>query len=269
MNSTWFFDNRSMPGGILTAPGVINEGTALRLKTQWEENFGGKNVGKIAVLGDGLKFEKLPVISALDAQLIDQLKWTSEVVCSTFHVPPYKIGVGQMPSYNNVQALNIEYYTQCLQKLIEDAELCLDEGLGVGEAVGIGTEFDLDGLLRMDSVSLVQSVRDAVSAGIMAPNEGRKKLDLKPVAGGESPYLQQQNYSLAALAKRDAKEDPFASAKPPAPAGDEDEEPDDEEAPEGEESEEDAEPANDNARAARYRRQLRATIRGVLRNAQC
>jgi phage portal protein BeeE len=30
------------------------------------------------------------------------------------------------------------------------------------------------------------------------------------------PYLQQQNYSLAALAKRDAQEDPFAKVQDPA-----------------------------------------------------
>jgi phage portal protein BeeE len=69
----------------------------------------------------------------------------------------------------------------------------------------------------MDSVTQVTAIRDAVGAGVMSPNEGRGKLDLKPVDGGESPYLQQQNYSLAALAKRDAQDDPFAPAKPPAP----------------------------------------------------
>jgi phage portal protein BeeE len=47
------------------------------------------------------------------------------------------------------------------------------------------------------------------------------------VKGGSAPYLQQQNYSLEALAKRDAKEDPFASktTTPPSapPAADDDE----------------------------------------------
>jgi hypothetical protein len=51
----------------------------------------------------------------------------------------------------------------------------------------------------------------------MSPNEGRAKFDLKPVAGGDNPYLQQQNYSLEALAKRDAQADPFAPNTPPAP----------------------------------------------------
>ena len=58
----------------------------------------------------------------------------------------------------------------------------------------MGTEFDTENLLRMDSITLVTTIRDAVGAGVMSPNEGRAKLDLKPVKGGKSPYLQQQNY---------------------------------------------------------------------------
>ena len=67
------------------------------------------------------------------------------------------------------------------------------------------------------ALSLVNVVKEAVGAGVMSPNEGRARFDLTPVDGGESPYLQQQNYSLAALAKRDAQADPFAPATPPAP----------------------------------------------------
>lgn len=212
LNSIRLFGNNSSPGGILTAPGMISETTAQRLKTDWEANYSGNNIGRVAVLGDGLKFEKM-AMTAVEGQLIEQLKWTAEVVCSTYHVPPYKIGVGALPSYNNVQALNVEYYSQCLQVLIEAAEVCLDEGLEM--KVGTGTEFDLDNLLRMDTVTQVAAEKEAVGAGFKSPNEARKRFDLKPVKGGETPYLQQQNYSLAALAKRDAQEDPFASKAPP------------------------------------------------------
>jgi HK97 family phage portal protein len=210
-NSTWFFGNKSQPGGILTAPGAIDDGTAQRLKEAWETKFTGENAGKIAVVGDGLKYEPIGM-SAHDSQLIEQLKWTSEVICSVFHVPPYKIGVGQMPSYNNIQSLNVEYYSQCLQSHIEAGELCLDEGLEIKN--GAGTEFEVDNLLRMDSITQME-VLDK-SKGILSPNEQRKKLDLKPKKGGDSPMLQQQNFSLEALAKRDAQADPFGSAKPAA-----------------------------------------------------
>lgn len=209
-NSTKFFQNNSQPGGILTAPGAISDPTAARLKGNWEANYAGNNIGKVAVLGDGLKFESLAT-NAVDAQLVDQLKWSAEVVCSTYHVPPYKIGVGQMPTVNNVQSLNLEYYSQCLQVLIEAIELCLDEGLGIGEQYNIGTEFDIENLLRMDSSTQMEVQEKGVKSGIIAPNEARQIFGRKPVEGGETPYLQQQNYSLAALAKRDAGADPFAS----------------------------------------------------------
>jgi HK97 family phage portal protein len=216
-NSAWFFGNKSQPGGILTAPGAIAKDTAERLKALFEANFTGENAGRIAVLGDNLKYEPLGV-NARDSQLIDQLKWTADVVCSVFHVPPYKIGLGEMPTYNNVQALNVEYYSQALQSLIEAAELCLDEGLGLAAPTNgktLGTEFDIDGLLRMDTVTQVTSLKEEVSAGIRSPNEARALRGMKPVIGGESPYLQQQNYSLAALSKRDAQENPFGGSSDP------------------------------------------------------
>src|SRR5262249_11182337 len=146
--------------------------------------------------------------NAVDAQLIDQLKWSAEQVCTAFHVPPYMIGVGAMPAYNNIEALVQQYFGQCLQILIESIEACLDEGLGLPN--NYETEFDLDDLLRMDTATKIRAFADGIKGGILAPNEARLKFDLKPLDGGDDVYLQQQNYSLAALAKRDAKADPFA-----------------------------------------------------------
>lgn len=219
-NSTSFFANRSQPGGILTAPSTITDAQAEDMRKRWEANYTGENAGRVAVLGNGLDFKPIGV-TAKDAELIDQLKWTGFNVCSCFHVPPYMIGIGDMPTYNNIEALNQQYYTQCLQALIESIELHLDEGLGLDrkkEGKQFGAEFDLEDLLRMDTATKVKTVGDGIKAGFLSPNEGRAKFDLKPVDGGETPYLQQQNYSLAALAKRDEGEDPFAASKPPAPA---------------------------------------------------
>jgi HK97 family phage portal protein len=213
--SARLFQNGARPGGILTAPGEISDDSARRLKAYWEENFTGANSGKVAVLGDGLKFESL-TMKSVDAQVLETLKWSAEVVCSTYHVPPYKVGIGAQPTYNNVQALNTEYYSQCLQIHIEGMEVCLDEGLNTGE--DLGTEFDVENLLRMDSVAQMTTLKEGVSGGILSPNEARAKIDRRPVEGGESPYLQQQNYSLAALAKRDASDNPWSPGQDTAPA---------------------------------------------------
>lgn len=235
-NSNKFFQNGSNPGGVLTAPGPISDEVAKRLKDYWETNYTGNNVGKVAVLGDGLKYEAMAV-KAVEAQLLEQLKWTAETVCSVFHVPPYMIGVGAMPAYNNIEALNQQYYSQCLQVIMECIEALLDEGLKLNAVIGrtYGTEFDLHDLLKMDTATKVKSWSDLVAGAIASPNEARAAFNLGPVEGGDSPMIQQQNYSLAALAKRDAKEDPFASAAPPPPPANDDEPPEDDEEPQDDE----------------------------------
>jgi HK97 family phage portal protein len=214
-NSEKFFKNMSRPSGMLTAPTHIDEATAVRLKKDFEANYGGENIGRLFVAGDALKYEAM-VIPPEQAQLVEQLGLSAVQVCSGLHVPPYMIGVGPLPSYNNVEALNQQYYSQCLQKMFNAIEDLLDDGLGL-HPLGYRTEFDLDDLLRMDTSSRVKAAADRVGAAITSPDEERRRFGLLPVPGGASPYLQQQNYSLAALAKRDAMADPFATAPAPAP----------------------------------------------------
>ena len=214
-NSAAFFENMSRPSGVLKAPGTIDDVTAERLKREWNSNFSGSKLGKLAVLGDNLEYQAM-TIAAEQAQLVEQLGATAVDVATAFSMPAYKINHGTMPTNNNVQALNQQYYSDCLQGHIEDIELCLNEGLELPD--GYGVEFDLDGLLRMDSATQMDVLAKGVGSAIVMPDEARAKFNRRPVAGGNTVYLQQQNYSLAALEKRDASADPFAKGTPAAPA---------------------------------------------------
>lgn len=200
-----FFSNGARPGGILTAPGNISQDTALRLKTYWDENFSGDNAGKIAVLGDGLKFDAMAV-TADQSKLIEQLHATDEDICKVFHMPRWKVGVGPDPSYADVEGLNIVYYSDCLQSHIEKVELKLDEGLELSgflrrEGRTLGVEFERDDLTQMDTKSLIESEKNA--EGIKTVNESRFRLSLPPVQGGNTVYRQQQDFSIEALDARD------------------------------------------------------------------
>src|SRR6185436_4523710 len=210
-SSTNFYQNAARPSGILTAPGMITDEAAARVKARFEAGYTGVNAGKIAVVGDGLKFEQM-TLTAEASQTIQQLQWTVSDVARAFHYPEWKLG-GALPPYSNgPEALTLMYYTDCLQPLLECLELCLDEGFALPE--GIGTEMDLDNLLRMDTAGLYAANNLGVGGGWLAPNEARFRANYSDVKGGESPMVQQQNYSLAALAKRDAQDDPFASKTP-------------------------------------------------------
>jgi phage portal protein BeeE len=185
------------------------------LKRDFEDNFGGTKIGSILVTGDDLKFQPF-TIPAESAQLIEQQRWTVEDVARAFGVPLYKIGAGSTPALSNISALNQEYYQQTLQPHIEGIETLMDDGLGLG--AGLGIEFDLDGLLRMDPKSRAEVHEIGVRSATLMPNEARLQENRPPSEGGNALYLQQQNYSLPALAKRDASDDPFGKAPTTAAA---------------------------------------------------
>lgn len=219
-NAARLFRNGAMPSGVLSAPGHIDETTAKRIKAAWEEGFTGENYGRVAVLGDNLKWEAM-AFKAVDAQLIEQLKFSGEMVCSTFHVPPYMVGIAAPPANSNIEALGQQYYTQCLQHPIECIELLLTRGLGLTNVPGktYAIQFDVDALLRMDTPTRIDASTKAVGGAVMKPNEARRKFwNLGPVEGGDQCYLQEQNYSLAALAKRDQQDNPFGAKSQPASA---------------------------------------------------
>jgi phage portal protein, HK97 family len=214
-NSSNFFANAARPSGVVLVPGDLAPEQGARLKEYYQQNFTGPKVGSLLLLTNGMKYEPVTV-NPVDAQLVEQLKWSAETVCTCYHVPPYMIGAAPAPTYNNIESLNQQYYSQCLQSLIESLELVLDEGLELPRAYG--TEFNLDDLLRMDTETKTKAAAEGIGAGALAPNEARKRyFDLGPVTGGETPYLQQQNYSLAALARRDTSP-PAPPPVPPSPA---------------------------------------------------
>jgi HK97 family phage portal protein len=207
--STTFFERGAKPGGVITAPTEINDLQAQHLKLEWESSFSGANAGRTAVLPNGMKYEPI-VINPHDAQLIEQLRFTAEMVASVFGVPFYMIG-GPLPTYDNTEALTLGFYSQCLQQHIEAIEALLDHGLGLGPRFGnsYGAEFDLSDLLRMDSKSKAETAREAIQSGV-SPNEIRQKyFDLGPVPGGDTPYLQEQQWPLRHLAER-----PLPSQRP-------------------------------------------------------
>ena len=209
-NSKNFFANGSRPGGVIEVPGALDASKALEIKTKWDANYGGANVGKTGLLSDGAKYVSIGM-KATDSQLIEQLNMSARIVCTAFNVPPFKIGVTDVQGATKVSDLNEIYYSDCLQSYIEARENLLDEGLNLRDH-GVEAFLDLDVLIRMDSTSKIAYFKDGISAGIFSPNEARQKLGYLPVSGGDSPMIQQQNFSLEALSKRDAKDDPFGKS---------------------------------------------------------
>jgi HK97 family phage portal protein len=211
-----FFRNGANLSGVLSGPGQIDPDTAKRLSEKWEEDFSGEsNAGKIAVLGSGLKFESMQS-NLVDAQVAELAKLSSTDICTAFGVPAWKLSLDQWPrGLVNIQALQITYLEGCLQRYITAIEQLLTAGLNLPS--GMKVALDEAELLRLDSISLGTYLSGLVLGGLLTPNEGRAKLGLPPVPGGETPYLQQQNWPLSSLAARGVA--PSGTTTPPPSQG--------------------------------------------------
>lgn len=220
-NAAKFFGNMSRPSGILVAPGPISAEQMAAIKTAWQDNYSGNNAGKTAVLGDGMKYEPLS-IEFDKSQMTEQAQDAARWVAMAFHVPPYKLGLDGGTKFNNMQQQDGDYLKQCLQTHMESMEQSLDAGLEL--PANYRSQFDEDGLLRMDALSRAQTHQARIAARFEAPNEARADEDMPPVDGGDEPFAQQQDWPISTLAKRpppDANPEPAAPAAPvaePAPA---------------------------------------------------
>ncbi len=194
-----FFGNNAQPSGILTAPGQISDETATRLSEYWNENFTGENAGRVAVVGDDLKFQQLSQKS-VDAQMVEQLRYSDEQICQPFGIPPFKIGIGNLPAGLKADDINILYHSDALSDRIEAMENLLDDGLSISRPLGV--ELELDPLWRMDEGKKAEVESKLVGGKIKRPDEARKRFDLEPTAGGDTLWGQHQDYPLGVLAKR-------------------------------------------------------------------
>jgi HK97 family phage portal protein len=200
------FKDRAVPPGIISVPSGLTDEQITAISDRWQEM---RQTGKAAVVEEGMKFEPL-AIKSVDTDALTLLSFTSRDVCVAFGVPAWKVGVEPMPAVaSNAEVSELHYYKTTLQVLIKNIEDLLDVGLALGSDVGI--DADLNELYRMDTKTRYEAIGAAIKAAWLTPNEGRAREMLEPLPGGDALYMQQQNYSLEALAKRDTSADPFGT----------------------------------------------------------
>lgn len=192
-NSSRFFENMSRASGVLTTAEKVDPVVAKAIKEMWESSFKAGEFGRTAVLSQGLKWEPV-TINAVDAQLIEQLRWTIEDVARVFRFPGFMLGDTSKLTYRNSEQMQRTYYSGCLQPHIEalESRLTLDLELSSNHVV----EFDLDTLLRTELDVRYEAYSKGLNSGFLTINEVRAKESMPPVEGGDKPHLQSQYVPL-------------------------------------------------------------------------
>ena len=213
-NATEFFANHAQPGGLLTAPAGMTDEDAAKIQAYWDENFSGANSGRVAIIGADMKFTQF-AMKSIDAQMIEQMRYSDEQICQPFGITPFKVGIGTIPAALGVDGMNQLYYADALQSHIEHMEALLNEGLRISSPLGV--KLDTEPLLRMDEGKRAEVESKLVGGKIKTPNEGRLRFNLPATGGGDTLWGQNQDYPLGMLADRASWDPTMARPTDPAP----------------------------------------------------
>src|SRR5690606_13537087 len=168
-------------------------------KVAWKESNGADGSG-VTVLRNGVEFESL-VMSAKEAESAAAMNLANEDIARAFGVPKHLLGIGEIPSAANAEALMLGFYSQTLQPIAELIELALDEALYLPPHIGV--EFDVRALSRLDTKGRYEALLAATGgSALLSVNEARRAEGLPPVRGGEVPRVQMQDVPLDAAVKR-------------------------------------------------------------------
>lgn len=203
-------DGQAVPAGVITGPDSINQAQADEMSQRWLDKFGNSANPDarrgVAVLGSNFRFEMVSR-SARDAQLIELAKFGAEDIARALGIQPWLIGAAAPPVGEAMPAAMQLHYTQTLLPIMKPMEQLLSSALIPPRAAQtMRVEFDPMGILALDPMARSAFWETMTGAGLAAPNEGRADFGMLPVPGGDTPYLQQQNYSLGALATRDERD---------------------------------------------------------------
>ena len=213
-----FFNSMARPSGVLTTAGKLDPAKAQAIKDRWNAVYKGPgNAGDVAVLEEGLEWKSL-ALTAVDAQLIEQLRYTVEDVARVYRLPIFMLGDLTKVSYNSSEQLVRIYYSGCLvahMVALEDRFTQFFEMNGRTEWL----EFDTDYLFRTEMVARVEALAKSVQGGLRTPNEARAVEGLNPLSGGDVIFMQQQMVPVDVLASRaDLSAKPPGSTPAPMPA---------------------------------------------------
>lgn len=180
--------NGARPGGILSTPQKLSQDVIDRLRSQWEQTYGGwRNTGKTAILEQDLKWQALGMTST-DAQFLESRKFQTEEIGRMFRVPLHKLGVMEARTTGtSLVQMDQEYLNSVLSSYCDRWKARLERDFDIdGEEYAV--EFDYSHFLKADIQTRLAALRTGVVSMIYTPNEARAAEGLPDIEGGDALY---------------------------------------------------------------------------------
>ena len=184
-----YFENDAAPsGGWIEHPNNFKDSEARRIwRESWQEQQGGKNRGKTAVLEYGLKYHEATSVKNSDAQFIENKRFSRVEIASLFRIPPHKIGELGGATFSNIEQQSIDFVVDCLTPWVVRWEEAIKYTFLDVEDDSLCVAFPVQSLLRGDSAARSAYINTRIMNGSMTRNEARIMEGDNPLPGLDEP----------------------------------------------------------------------------------
>lgn len=202
-----FFGNGATPSGVLTHPNTVKNPKALR--ESWNNAYGGSvNAGKVAILEEGMKFDRISIPNN-EAQFLETRKFQVSEICRIFRVPPHLVGDLEHATFSNIEHQSISFAVHTIRPWLVRIEQAINRALFSDSEKGrFYVQFNIDGLMRGAYKERMEGYAIARQNGWMSANDIRDLENMNPIsdAEGGNAYLVNGNMISIISAASAAKE---------------------------------------------------------------
>ncbi len=179
-----FFSNGATPSGVLTHPNTVKNPSALR--QSWNAAYGGtSNSGRVAILEEGLKFERISMPNN-EAQFLETRKFQVSEICRIFRVPPHLVGDLEHATFSNIEHQSISFGMHTIRPWLVRIEQSMNRALLSDSEKGrFFVRFNMDGLLRGAYKERMEGYAIARQNGWMSANDIRELENMNPIPSSE------------------------------------------------------------------------------------
>lgn len=197
-------------GGVISHPGKLSKEAADRVANSWRETHAGvQNAHKVAILEEGMGFEKIAMTNE-DSQFLETRRFQVVDICRLYGVPPHRLGELDKATLNNIEQQNQQYVDSALKPTATSLEQLFNHHLLFeDERERLECKFDFDDMTRGDLLTRYQAYQIGTLNGWLSRNQVRAKENMDPIDDGTGDqYRVPLNTAV-----------PGTDLAPPAPSG--------------------------------------------------
>jgi HK97 family phage portal protein len=186
-----FWADGGGPDVVMKHPKTLSAKAKESLEEHWTATYGGgKGQRRVAVLEEGMDVTPISLTKS-DAQFLETRKFQRGEIAGLFQVPPHMIGDTEKSTSwgTGIEQQQIGFVQYTMRRWLVTWEQAIWQQFIEAEQA-FYAEFNVDGLLRGDLKTRMESYALGITNSILKPNEARAKENLPPVDGGDLAWRQ-------------------------------------------------------------------------------